>query len=165
MSITPIPFDFETVDKAKGCPHGERAKNRGCEHCGSQLCYECTFEDVIGKRTGATTSIDKSTLFSHATFCASCFLKRTREPNYNLYFQGSLFPDASMKPIKPTLGRITNMPGDYFYMFFAILLFPLIFGPVMYGFQYFRANKAYGDYEFKFNKACSVINQIQSAAV
>lgn len=161
MSVIPIPFDFDTVENSKGCPHTERVMKHSCEHCASQLCYECVFEEVIGKRMGAVSTIDKSTSYSHAAFCASCFLKRTREPDYRIHFKGALQSDAVMKPIKPALFRITHEGIDFANIFFLIMTFVLVMGPVMYGLHMVAGKKAYGLYEADFNKACSIIDQIQ----
>jgi hypothetical protein len=156
-----IPFNNSELEHSKGCPHDSRVKKHQCENCGAELCYDCFFEDVIGKRTGSTTSIDYQTIFSFGKFCASCYLERIQDEKYRLYFRGSLFPSANMKLKKPTIGRITNTAPDFFYLFFGILFSVIILGIVMYGQQFYRANKTYKEFLAKFNKAVKIIEQIQ----
>lgn len=157
------PFNLSELENLKGCPHVERVKKHQCEHCGAELCYDCFFEDVIGKRTGATTSIDVHTIYSHGAFCASCYLERLQAEDYRLYFRGSLVPAASMKLKKPNLLRITHTGSDIFYLFFVIVLGAIIIGFVMYGQQFYRANKTYKEFMKKFEKAVKIIEQIQKS--
>ena len=132
-----------------------------CEHCASQLCYECVFEESIRKRMSSVTTTDKAASYSHAAFCASCFLKRTREPDYRIHFKGALQSDAVMKLIKPELFRITHVGIDFANIFFLIMTFVIVIGPVMHGLHMVGVKKAYGLYENDFNKACSNIDQMQ----
>lgn len=158
-----IPFDIGTLDQAKGCPHTDRARKQSCDHCSSVLCYECFFEDVIRKRTQAVSSVDTITGFSHGSFCASCFLKRVQAPGYKIHFRGTMTPDSTMKPIKPSYFRSTHTSIDFLYMFFFVMTTPLaFFGPIFYTTQFMRAKKAYENFEHNLYQAINIIRQLSS---
>ncbi|MCY3410005.1 MAG: hypothetical protein INQ03_00070 [Candidatus Heimdallarchaeota archaeon] len=161
MSKISIPIIPEIVDKSKGCPHPDRVMKHTCEHCGASLCYDCFFEDVLRKKTKAVTSIDSLTSFSYGTFCASCFLQRIQKPKYMIHFKGTMIPDSSMKPIKPTYFRSTHTAIDFLFMFFFVMTFILFFfGPIFYTTQYSRAVKAYDAFEADLDRAIEVVEQI-----
>ena len=63
----------------RGCTHKERPVQKLCTNCGSEICYECVFEDALSARVTAVTSVDPEVRNDYGFFCAACYLERIRD--------------------------------------------------------------------------------------
>ncbi len=181
--VSSNPTSMDDVQVSHGCPHLNRPAKELCLECGKGICYECVFVELLEERfTGKAKYIVSgpggyaggggfSTAKDYGAFCASCFLKRTSNPNYyinagvdNLGMQHFIMTDKAPGFIGLGSPFASHRARNFFALFFlsifsAGIVLILVWPIVIHG-NFIM--KKYRNFIEQRGRAQYIYNQMQS---
>ena len=77
--------------------HPNKPSTRKCTDCATNICRNCTFEEVVRSRTTSYSSVDRVIQQDYGFFCPTCFISYAEQIGYQKGTKGMLFDTKRTK--------------------------------------------------------------------